>query len=497
MLLSLKTKIWMTVLSIVLMFAFFILFYFPVQQEKAMMANFNTEVENLARTVALGSKIALTEQNFEGVQTAMDFVKRDPRLNYVAMIQWDTLWNDKHTSYKFKKTIFKTYPEEFSLDHDVNESEWRIVKSAPFISPIMNGEILLSFSTKEIIQSKKHLRTTAMVVSGIVFIIGILMGFWLARNISIPVLELRDAALRVGEGDRTQQVRKHARDEIGELSEAFNKMVKDLIKAEEKVIAAQQQLIHAEKMASLGQMTAGIAHEIQNPLNFVNNFSDISMQLIDEFNELTDEKAKAAMLEEFKKNLEKIHHHGKRADNIVKSMLAHSRIGSNEKQLTDMNVLCEEAINLVYHSMRAKNKAFNCTIEKQFADGLPKVSIIQEDMIRVLINILDNAFYAVNERTRKEISNEGEKKYLPAILVATTFDELSKIKITVSDNGAGISEKNLNKIFQPFFSTKPTGEGTGLGLSLSYDIITKSQNGNLSVKSVEGEGTELVITIPV
>ncbi|MEO5572487.1 MAG: HAMP domain-containing sensor histidine kinase [Bacteroidia bacterium] len=494
MILSLKAKIWMTVLSIVLMFAFFILFYFPVQQEKYMMANYNREVEDLTKTVALGVKIALTEQNFEGVQTSMDFVKNNPQLKYVAMIQSDTVWNGNHTSFTVKKTIFKTYPGGMDVNPDAKGDEQMVIKSAPFYTTVMNGEIILAFSTSEIIQSKKHIRTTAMAVSGIVFIIGIFMGFWLAKNISIPVLELRDAALKVGEGDRTQQVKRHARDEIGELSEAFNKMVKDLYKAEERVKATQNQLIHAEKMASLGQLTAGIAHEIQNPLNFVNNFSDLSVQLIDEFNEAKDEQVKAELLEEFKKNLTKINHHGKRADSIVKSMLMHSRTGSGAKQLVDINQLCEEALNLSFHSLRAKSISFNCALEKKFAVDIPRISIIQEDILRVLINLLNNSFYAVKEKYEKGTANES---YQALVSISTKFNQASQVVIVVSDNGSGIPKQFRDRIFQPFFSTKPSGEGTGLGLSLSYDIVTKSHNGALSVNSVEGEGTEFTITLPV
>ena len=496
MLLTLKTKIWLTVLTIVLLFSFFILFYFPIQRQKYMMENYNKEVENLARTVALGVKIALTEQNFEGVQTAMEFVKNDPLLNYVAVVQADTVWNNNHAAFSIKRTVFKTYPEKIEVNPEEKDNELMIIKSAPFITHLMNGEILLSLSTREIMESKKQIRTTAMAVSGIVLVIGILIGFWLARHISVPVLELRDAAIKVGEGDRTQQVKKRTHDEIGELSDAFNKMVKDLVKAEEKVKAAQKQLVQAEKMASLGQLTAGIAHEIQNPLNFVNNFSDLSSQFISDFNSTQDEKEKTELLNAINENLKKIHYHGKRADNIIKSMLEHSRSGRSVKELADINQLCIESFNLAFQSMRSKDVSFNCTLEKNLAPGLPQLLLIKQDIVRVMINLFNNAFYSINERNKKENAG-GEKKYRPQVFLSTELSGFSKIIVAVRDNGMGIPKEFRERIFQPFFSTKPSGEGTGLGLSLSYDIITKRHDGEISVNSAEGEGTEFVITLSV
>ena len=487
---SLQSKIWFTVCSIVVLFSFFIMIYFPAQQEKYLLKNYNKEVQNLAGTVALGVKIALTEQNFEGVQTALDFVKDDPHLRFVSMIQVDTLWNENRSSYMLNKAIFKTFPEYAVVNADVLSSDSLIVKSAPFNTNIMKGEILLGFSTDEIIQSKRQIRMTSIFVSGLVFIIGIFIGFWLARKISVPVLALRDAAQRVGMGDLSQHLRASARDEIGDLTHAFNKMVRDLKDAEDKIIAAQAQLIHAEKMASLGQMTAGIAHEIQNPLNFVNNFSDINMDLIREIDDLTTEDERQEILGDIKTNLQKIAQHGRRADSIVKNMLMHSRVSSTERQSTDINSLCEEYLQLSYHGMRAKNIEFNCTIEKKYGEGIPQIDTMPQDIGRMLLNILNNAFYAME--AKKKISN-GD--YKPT-LTYTTERRGDKIIISIRDNGLGIPQHIKEKIFEPFFTTKPTGEGTGLGLSISYDVI-KSHQGELVVESKEGEFTEFIITLPV
>lgn len=487
---SLQSKIWFTVCSIVLLFSFFIMIYFPAQQEKYLLRNYNKEVQNLAGTVALGVKIALTEQNFEGVQTAMDFVKGDPHLRFVSMVQTDTVWNEPKTSFTIHRTVFKTFPENVKVDPEVTSSDSLIVKSAPFETSIMRGEILLGFSTDEIIQSKKKIRVTSIFVSAFVFIIGIFIGFWLARRISVPVLALRDAAKRVGEGDLTQQLRASARDEIGDLTRAFNKMVMDLKEAESKIIAAQAQLIHAEKMASLGQMTAGIAHEIQNPLNFVNNFSELNMDLLSELDDLKSEDEKKEILSDLKSNLQKISQHGNRADRIVKNMLLHSRKSSIERQPTEINSLCEEYLQLSYHGMRAKNPDFNCTIEKNYGEALPKVSTMQQDIGRVILNLLNNAFYAMDER---RLRSDGA--YKPTLRY-TTGRNGSQVFISIRDNGSGIPASIKEKIFEPFFTTKPTGEGTGLGLSICYDII-KAHQGELKVDTMENEFTEFTILLPV
>ena len=487
---NLQSKIWLAVCSIVLLFSFFILIYFPAQQEKYLLKNYNKEVQNLAGTVALGVKIALTEQNFEGVQTAMNFVKNDPHLRFVSMLQVDTLWNQTKTSYTIHRSVFKTFPENVKISADVESNDSLIVKSSPFETGIMSGEILLGFSTDEIVQSKQQIRLTSIIASTVVFIIGIFIGFWLARKISVPVLALRDAALRVGEGDRSQKLNASARDEIGDLTNAFNKMVSDLKQAEDRIIAAQAQLIHAEKMASLGQMTAGIAHEIQNPLNFVNNFSELNLELIGEINGDESEDEKKEILRDLKINLEKISLHGKRAESIVKSMLLHSRAGSADMKPTNINSLCEEYLQLTYHGVRAKNPDFNCAIEKNFATSIPKIPTMAQDIGRVILNLLNNAFYAMEEKRQLQ-----QKDYKPLLQFSTMMNN-GNVTIVIRDNGNGIPENIREKIFEPFFTTKPTGEGTGLGLSICYDII-KAHQGELEVTSKENEFTEFVITLPI
>ena len=255
----------------------------------------------------------------------------------------------------------------------------------------------------------------------------------------------------------------------------------------------QTQLIQAEKMASLGELTAGIAHEIQNPLNFVNNFSEVSNELIDEMNEELDkgdlEEAKAISLD-IRQNLEKINHHGKRADNIVKGMLQHSRSSSGTKEPTDINALADEYLRLAYHGLRAKDKSFNAELVTNFDNSIGSINIMPQDIGRVILNLITNAFYAVNEKKQRDT------KFKPIVAVSSKKSD-KHITISVSDNGDGIPEKVKEKIFQPFFTTKPTGQGTGLGLSMSYDIVTKGHGGELQVESNEGEGTTFIINLKI
>jgi signal transduction histidine kinase len=262
--------------------------------------------------------------------------------------------------------------------------------------------------------------------------------------------------------------------------------------------STQQQLIQSEKMASLGELTAGIAHEIQNPLNFVNNFSEVSNELIEE---MVDEVKKGntteveAIANDIKQNLEKINHHGKRADAIIKGMLQHSRSSSGIKEPTDINALCDEYLRLSYHGLRAKDKSFNATIKTDLDNNIGNINIIPQDIGRVILNLLTNAFYVVDEKKKSGIEN-----YEPTVSVSTKKvadqSDSYRIEIKVTDNGNGIPQKVLDKIFQPFFTTKPTGQGTGLGLSLSYDIVTKGHGGELIVETKEGKGSTFIIQLP-
>jgi two-component system NtrC family sensor kinase len=275
--------------------------------------------------------------------------------------------------------------------------------------------------------------------------------------------------------------------EIEEQRDQTNKALGELQKT-------QTQLIQSEKMASLGELTAGIAHEIQNPLNFVNNFSEVNTELIDEMQVEIDKgnlSGVKAIAVDLKENEQKINMHGKRADSIVKSMLEHSRISSGQKELTDLNALADEYMRLSYHGLRAKDKTFNSAMETNLDSDLPKVNVVPQDIGRVLLNLFNNAFYAVHQK--KKQNQEG---YLPQVTLTTSKKD-GFIEIAVKDNGNGIPDNIKDKIMQPFFTTKPTGEGTGLGLSLSYDIVVKAHGGSIVANSKEGEGSEFIIKLPV
>jgi signal transduction histidine kinase len=283
----------------------------------------------------------------------------------------------------------------------------------------------------------------------------------------------------------------------------------ELQQALQELKSTQAQLIQSEKMASLGELTAGIAHEIQNPLNFVNNFSEINNELIEELKSRratvqNQNQEENAILNDIFNNNEKIFFHGRRADAIVKAMLQHSRRSSDEKEATDINALCDEYLRLSYHGLRAKNKSFNADIKTDFDKTIGTINVIPQDFGRAILNLFNNAFYAVNEKKKSAGDN-----YRPVVLVQTKKiprqDTGTAIKILVKDNGAGIPKDIIDKIFQPFFTTKPPGEGTGLGLSLAYDIITREHNGTIRVESSSSatqrgsgeEGSTFIIELPV
>ncbi len=285
---------------------------------------------------------------------------------------------------------------------------------------------------------------------------------------------------------------------LSQQNEVLEKQVKlrtlELDKSIEELKATQTQLIQTEKLASLGELTAGIAHEIQNPLNFVNNFAEVSTEILEDLkNELSNERFGEVinLSNDLTSNLEKIQFHGSRASGIVKGMLAHSRNQSNQLELTDINQLADEYLRLAFHGLRAKDKSFNSKMQANLAENLPKLNVVRQDVGRVILNLITNAFYAVSEKY-KTIGSPFE----PEVIVNTALVN-NNIEIKVIDNGNGIPEKIVDKIFQPFFTTKPAGSGTGLGLSMSYEIITKNHKGQISVNTVDGKGTTFTIILPL
>ena len=331
----------------------------------------------------------------------------------------------------------------------------------------------------------------------LVGVLGILISMSLHLSLSISSMNknletqtLKSRSLELDNARKEVELEKAA-----ELKQAYQA----LEESHTKLKGTQAQLIQAEKMASLGELTAGIAHEIQNPLNFVNNFAEVSHELIDEMKDGLDkghlDEAKS-IATDLQQNLEKITFHGKRADAIVKGMLQHSRASSGVKEPTDINALADEYLRLAYHGLRAKDKSFNATIKTDFDKTIGKIDVIPQDIGRVLLNLITNAFHAVSA----SFPPKGEMPYTPTVTVKTELwkSPLGDLgaKISITDNGPGIPDAIKDKIFQPFFTTKPTGQGTGLGLSLSYDIV-KAHNGELTVETKEGEGTTFTITLPI
>ena len=516
---TLKTKIWFTVLTIVLMFSFFSLYYFPAQQEKYLLDNYNTEVQNLANTISLGVKIALTEENFEGVQTAMSFVKDDPRLQFVNLLVTDTIWSNDHLQFSLKDSILKTFPEKQAGDPKTYSENSFIKKRTEFNTEMMSGAIEVGLTKDNIEMGKRKIRLTSLVVSGVVFVIGIIIGFWLSRNISVPVLALRDAANRVGEGDLTQRVVNKSGDEIGELARALNKMVEDLARAREELRkanlnlasannalevtvadlkAAQAQLIQAEKMASLGQLTAGIAHEINNPINFVtaniqplkDDLADI-LKIIDCYEKVISEKGMEKdflEVEKFKQDakidltmkevnnlLKGIEDGAMRTSEIVKGLRNFSRLDQNVFRRANLNESLASTLTLL-------NSTYKNRIEiiKQFGD-IPEVDCFPGQINQVFMNILSNAIQAIPSA---------------GTIFIKTWQANDMVKISIKDTGTGMTEDTRKKIFDPFFTTKDVGKGTGLGLAISFGIIQK-HNGEIEVFSKLGEGTEFIIRIPI
>ena len=299
--------------------------------------------------------------------------------------------------------------------------------------------------------------------------------------------------------DITERKRNEA--EIRAARDAAEEASRTIEAAYRELKTAQANLIQAEKMASLGQLTAGIAHEIKNPLNFVNNFAALSVDLLGELKEtaapgfaVLSEKQRAEVEEVsamLTSNLEKITEHGKRADGIVKAMLEHSRGSSGERRMVDLNALIDEALNLAYHGARAQDQSFNITLERDFGEGIAPIEVNPQDMTRVFLNLFSNGFYATTKRAR----DGGDAGFAPTLKV-TTRDTGDAVEIRVRDNGIGIPADIRDKIFEPFFSTKPTGEGTGLGLSITYDIVTQQHGGTIAADSNVGEYSEFTIRLP-
>jgi signal transduction histidine kinase len=373
-------------------------------------------------------------------------------------------------------------------------------------------------------------RAAALLVLGLLLAAG--LGTMLARRMVVPIRRLQDGADRLGSGERGEPIEIHTGDEIEILAERFNQMAAKVQESHETLEAkveartealrmseqtarearlaaesalaglrqAQDRLVETQKLAALGQLTAGIAHEIKNPLNFVNNFAELSGELIEELRGILTAKRETpsdearAEIEDLTRtlsgNLAKIAEHGKRADSIVKNMLMHSRAEGGERRCANLNSLVEEALNLAYHGARAEHPDFNITLERELDPAVGELNVYPQELTRVLLNLFSNSFYAMRERERAA----RDPGYVPTLSVVTRATG-DRVEIRIRDNGTGIPEAVRAKIFDPFFTTKPAGEGTGLGLSLSHDIIVKQHAGSFVVETEPGAFTEFIVTL--
>ncbi len=388
---------------------------------------------------------------------------------------YEALFNYHHTFKDYKAAL----EDKMILDSLHNE-----LNNANMGQTVQQAEMKYRQEKKDLLasieQAKKDAETKQIKNQQLLTILT--LGFIVAAVIIIALIQFRNNKQKQKANTLLQQEKEKVENTLAELK------------------STQAQLIQSEKMASLGELTAGIAHEIQNPLNFVNNFSELNKELLEELKEEADK----GNLEDVKtiasdviENEAKINHHGKRADAIVKGMLQHSRKNNGVKENIDINALCDEYLRLSYHGFRAKDKNFNADCKTHFDESIGKINIVPQDMGRVLLNLFNNAFYAVNEKKKT-----ADENYQPLVTVATKRslstrgEGWGEVEIIVKDNGKGISQSIIDKIFQPFFTTKPTGEGTGLGLSLSYDIITKEHNGTIKVESEEEQGSTFRIALP-
>ena len=406
---------------------------------------------------------------------------------------------DNYISFEFvPKNHFRSQDNLYAYKLEPNDSGWSFSGSRHSVafsnlSPghyvfhvkVINGLGSQNSETTVPFYIRPPWYQTPIAIIGFV-IAGVALFIIIYRTQRKRVLRLERSASRI----REAELKSNALEEKNRRTQVELEKVREVEQAYQQLKATQLQLIEQEKLASLGQLVAGIAHEIKNPLNFINNFSEISKELIEEAGTTTNEDERAEIMSTLKINLDKIEHHGKRADSIVQNMLMHSRGNSGERKLTDINKLCDEYCDLSYHGMRANEREFNCAIQKSFDPDLPEINIVQQDFGRVILNLLNNAFQAVYEKSK------SDKEYKPKIHFSTEKKNKT-IHISIEDNGPGIPESYRKKIFEPFFTTKPSGKGTGLGLSLSYDIITKEHNGTIAVDSKPGEYTRFNITLPI
>jgi signal transduction histidine kinase len=529
---SISRKITGTFSLFLLLVTMIIIFYNSAAQEKNIRKSLDRYIIAVAEILAFTSGSAMSNLDMKAIGEIFEWSKQDKSIHYLAIIEKDGNVLATYNPSQLKQD-YKSIVEDRTIIED-KENNLLLTSTAIKQEGNILGKIILGYSLDETQTEIARSRSFSLVFIIPLFLLGIGIISFIVSSVIRPVKELSEAASKISDemGDLSNrvktgnlnefsdpekifnQVEVNSADEVGNLAKAFNFMTNSIFRAtkelnkknEELGLAikqlhnVQRQLMEKEKLASLAGLTAGIAHEIRNPLNFVNNFSELNVELIGELvEEVADQKEKLDedtyddiidLLETMGKNAKKISEHGKRADSIISRMLQHSKGKSGEIQPTKLNDFLREYIILAYHGIRAKDALVNIHIETDYDDSIGEINIIPQDLSRVILNIINNACYAAYDRKKEE----GEK-FMPVIYIRSV-DLDDKVEIKIKDNGKGIPPDIKEKIFNPFFTTKPTNEGTGLGLSMSYDIVVQGHKGDIQVNSEPGHFTEFVITLP-
>jgi len=440
-----------------------------------LAADADLKAGNLASLTGDYDAIITYYLSLKQADSSLYYAKKDQQLLHSARNGIGNAYNELYKSYELKHQTDSAYKYQgFALAAKDSSDAVTTKNLVDFQKLSFKNQLRLQALEKEREQTQTRIRTYALSSAiGVFMMLAII--FW-----------------------RNNRQKQKANYLLSEQKEEMATQRDNLRQALDELKNTQTQLVQREKMASLGELTAGIAHEIQNPLNFVNNFSEVNAELLQELKAESekpkaerDEQLEIELINDLIQNEEKISHHGKRADSIVKGMLEHSRSHSGQKEPTDLNAMADEFMRLSYHGLRAKDKSFNSELITHFDPQLPKVNVSQQDMGRVMLNLFNNAFYAVNQKKKAAGAD-----YQPEVSL-TTSTQNGQVVIKVKDNGIGIPDAIKDKIMQPFFTTKPTGEGTGLGLSLTYDMVVKGHGGSIQVNSIEDEGSEFIILLPI
>ncbi len=532
---SISRKIVSTFSLFLLLLTVVIMIYYPAVQQKQIRKSLDRYIVAVAEVLAFTSGSAMGDElNINALGEIFNWAKQDKSMRYLAIVE-----KDGNILAAYNPQNLKTDYNKMAKNREVLEDKENdiLLTSTQIKHQEENlGRILLGYSLDETKNEIAYSRSISLLLTLPLCLLGIGMIMFISNTVTRPIKELSDISTKIAnemgdisnrvktgklEGGVSKEIDKVGNiveignnDEVGKLANSFNIMTNSIFKATteldkkndelettlKQLKEVQQQLIEKEKLASLAGLTAGIAHEIRNPLNFVNNFSEVDIELLDELREELEKYEEKIEGDDFdnmddiistlEKNAKKISEHGKRADGIIKTMLQHSRGQAGEIQTTKFNEFIKEYVSLAYHGIRAKDASISVNFDTDYDDSIGEINLIPQNLSRVILNIVNNACYAINSRKKEE----GDS-FFPLIHI-TSKNLGDCVEVKIKDNGNGIPQDVISKIFNPFFTTKPTGEGTGLGLSMSYDIVVQEHRGQIKVESKEGSHTEFIITLP-